>query len=191
MCSQIETILTMRDCEEMVRRMKPVASKLERLSEEIMTTGETILNRLQFIPRTLSQGDIPGIGAVVSDDKRLLIILRGFLSTFSVCHTASYAVIDRPVYEKVLCTIPLYLADENGVGLDVFHDLNITSIMTLYSAQERQVEMVEVSVRSSEGWSVQFSPPHPGIAHLSVMVEGKHIRKHSVKIKMKITKNNS
>ena len=65
MCSQIETILTMRDCEEMVRRMKPVASKLERLSEEIMTTGETILNRLQFIPRTLSQGDMPGS----SDDK--------------------------------------------------------------------------------------------------------------------------
>ena len=55
----------MRDCEEMVRRMKPVASKLERLSEEIMTTGETILNRLQSIPRTLSQGDMPGS----SDDK--------------------------------------------------------------------------------------------------------------------------
>ena len=120
-----------------------------------------------------------------------MINLSGFLSTFSVCQTSSYAVIDRPVYEKVLCTVPLYLADENGVRLDVFHDLNITSIMTLYSAQERQVEMVEVSVRSSEGWSVQFSPPHPGIAHLSVMVEGKHIRKHSVKIKMKITKNNS
>ena len=31
----------MRDCEEMVRRMKPVASKLEIFSEEIMTTGET------------------------------------------------------------------------------------------------------------------------------------------------------
>ena len=60
MCGQIEIILAMRDCEEMVRRMKPVAIKLERLSEEIMTTGETILNRLQFIPRTLSQGDIPG-----------------------------------------------------------------------------------------------------------------------------------
>ena len=63
--------------------------------------------------------------------------------------------------------------------------------MTLYSAQERQVEMVEVSVRSSEGWSVQFSPPHPGIAHLSVMVEGKHIRKHSVKIIIIMTKSNS
>ena len=97
-----------------------------------------------------------------------------------MCQAASYAVIDRPVYEKVLCTIPLYLADENGVRLDVFHDLNITSIMTLYSAEERQVEMVEVSVRSSEGWGLQFSPPHSGIAHLSVMVEGKHIRKHSV-----------
>ena len=100
-----------------------------------------------------------------------------------MCQTASYAVIDRPVYEKVLCTVPLYLADENGVRLDVFHDLNLTSIMTLYSAQERQVEMVEVRVSSSEGWCLQFSPPHPGIAHLSVMVEGKHIRKHSVKIR--------
>ena len=60
MCSQIETILNMGDCEQMVRRMKPVAKKLESLSEEIMSTGDTILNRLQFIPRTLSQGDVPG-----------------------------------------------------------------------------------------------------------------------------------
>ena len=50
----------MGDCEQMVRRMKPVAKKLESLSEEIMSTGDTILNRLQFIPRTLSQGDVPG-----------------------------------------------------------------------------------------------------------------------------------
>ena len=57
----------MRDCEEMVRRMRPVASKLERLSEEIMTTGETILNRLQFIPRTLSQGGIPGRTMIIND----------------------------------------------------------------------------------------------------------------------------
>ena len=103
-----------------------------------------------------------------------------------MCQTASYAVIDRPVYEKVLCTVPLYLADENGVRLDVFHDLELTSIMTLYSGQERQVEMVEVSVSSSEGWCLHFSPPHSGIAHLSVMVEGKHIRKHLVRMIMMI-----
>ena len=50
----------MEDCEEMVRRMRPVARRLESLSEEIMSTGDTILNRLQFVPRTLSHGDIPG-----------------------------------------------------------------------------------------------------------------------------------
>jgi len=162
LCSQIENILRMGDCEEMVRRMRPVARKLERLSEEIMNSGDLlILNRLQFIPRTLSQGDIPG-----------------FLSTFSVCQTASYAVIDRPVYEKVLCTIPLYLADDNGLKLDVYHDLDISAMMTLYSKEDRQVEMVEVTVQSLEGpgWSLTFCPPQPGIAHLSVMVSGKHIR---------------
>ena len=60
LCSQIEHILSMEDCEEMVRRMRPVARRLESLSEEIMSTGDTILNRLQFVPRTLSHGDIPG-----------------------------------------------------------------------------------------------------------------------------------
>ena len=26
------------------------------------------------------------------------------------------------------------------------------------------------------GWALMFSPPHPGIAHLAVTVQGKHIR---------------
>ena len=100
------------------------------------------------------------------------------MSTFSVCPTASYAVIDRPVYEKVLCSFSLYLADDNGLKLDVYHELDIKSIMTLYSRESRQVEMVEVRVESEEsrGWTVQFCAPHPGIAHLSVLIDGRHIR---------------
>ena len=69
LCSQIENIVNMKDCEEMVRRMMPVAKRLERLSEEIMSTGDTILNRLQFIPRTLSQGDIPGNNGQLQNHK--------------------------------------------------------------------------------------------------------------------------
>ena len=112
------------------------------------------------------------------------------MSTFSVCQTASYAVIDRPVYEKVLCSVPLYLADDNGLKLDVYHDLDVTSIMTLYSREDRQVEMVEVSVERSEAedWSLQFCPPRPGIAHLSVMVQGKHIRQTTLAMRHNLQK---
>ena len=43
-----------------VRMMVPVARRLERISDQIMTTGEAILQRLQSGPRSLSNGDIPG-----------------------------------------------------------------------------------------------------------------------------------
>ena len=43
-----------------VRMMVPVARRLERISDQIMTTGEAILQRLQCGPRSLSNGDIPG-----------------------------------------------------------------------------------------------------------------------------------
>ena len=133
----------MRDCVEMVQKnksnqcrfftlifqvqlMKPLAKRLEKISEQIMGTGENILNRLQFVPRRLSNSSIPGI----EFKKKILFIfflLSGFLSTFSVCHEKSFAVIDKPIYEKVLCTIPLCLADENGILLDVFHDIDINN----------------------------------------------------------------
>ena len=77
LCAQIERILAVRDCVEMVsskaalemmmmmmmvqvRMMVPVARRLERISDQIMTTGEAILQRLQCGPRSLSNGDIPG-----------------------------------------------------------------------------------------------------------------------------------
>ena len=40
--------------------MVPVAKRLEMISEQIMNTGETILHRLQFIPKSLSNKSIPG-----------------------------------------------------------------------------------------------------------------------------------
>ena len=41
--------------------MKPLAKRLEKISEQIMGTGENILNRLQFVPRRISNSSIPGI----------------------------------------------------------------------------------------------------------------------------------
>ena len=43
-----------------VKLMAPVARRLENISEKIMTTGETILHQLQFVPKRLSLDDIPG-----------------------------------------------------------------------------------------------------------------------------------
>jgi len=61
LCDQIERILSMKDCVEMVQLMKPLAKRLEKISEQIMGTGENILNRLQFVPRRISNSSIPGI----------------------------------------------------------------------------------------------------------------------------------
>ena len=80
LCDQIERILSMKDCVEMVQNnksnqisvysthkflqvqlMKPLAKRLEKISEQIMGTGENILNRLQFVPRRISNSSIPGI----------------------------------------------------------------------------------------------------------------------------------
>ena len=91
LCAQIGKLLSLQNNKEVVKLMVPVTKKLEKISAEILTTGEAIINKLQFVPKSLSHGDIPG-----------------FLSTFSVCQAKSHAVIDRPVYEKVLCSIQLH-----------------------------------------------------------------------------------
>ena len=41
--------------------MVPVAKRLEKISEQIMNTGKTILYKLQFVPRRISNGSVPGI----------------------------------------------------------------------------------------------------------------------------------
>ena len=126
-------------------------------------------------------------------------MIAGFLSTFTVCHSKSYAIIDKPIYEKVLCTIPLYLSDDNGLQLDVFHDLDIQTEMRMFKeskvsvnlkrnteiSQEDQMndgDIVDVTTENvtsklgEDGWKLKFSPPYDGIANLSVKVDGKHIR---------------
>ena len=40
--------------------MKPIAKRLEKISEQIMGTGENILNKIQFVPKRLSNSSIPG-----------------------------------------------------------------------------------------------------------------------------------
>ena len=112
------------------------------------------------------------------------MLILGFLSTFSVCHEKSFAVIDKPIYEKVLCTIPLCLTDENGMFLDVFHDIDIKAEMKVVEGKSmtdkdhRNAVSVDVSIESTpaEGWKLKFYSPHSGIAHLSVTIDKKHIR---------------
>eukprot|EP00092_Neocalanus_flemingeri_P008499 GFUD01009156.1.p1 GENE.GFUD01009156.1~~GFUD01009156.1.p1 ORF type:complete len:451 (+),score=101.13 GFUD01009156.1:407-1759(+) len=161
LCAQIQKLLTIGNCMEVVNLMVPLAKKLEKISEEILATGEAIINKLQFVPKSLSHGDIPG-----------------FVSTFAVCQAKSHAIIDRPIYEKVLCSIRLYLADDNGLKLDVYRDLKIQAVMTLYDQLAKNCQMVEVSIKNTDsgGWSLNFNPPFSGIAHLSVTVDGTHIK---------------
>lgn len=176
LCDQIERILSMKDCVEMVQMMKPIAKRLEKISEQIMGTGENILNKIQFVPKRLSNSSIPG-----------------FLSTFSVCHEKSFAVIDKPIYEKVLCTIPLCLTDENGMFLDVFHDIDIKAEMKVVEGKSitdkdhRNAVSVDVSIESTpaEGWKLKFYSPHSGIAQLSVTIDKKHIRNSPYVINVK------
>ena len=167
-----------------VKLMAPVARRLENISEKIMTTGETILHQLQFVPKRLSLDDIPGGMFFKIIEKNLehwLLRFSGFLSTFIVNPGKSYAQIEKPIYEKVLCTIPLYLADDNGLQLDVFHDINIDSEMLMNSANnhvDKDFDNVYVSVEnhSQYGWRLRFCPPFAGPASLSVKVDGKHLR---------------
>ena len=163
--------------------MKPLAKRLEKISEQIMGTGENILNRLQFVPRRISNSSIPGI-KIKNNISFYNFFILGFLSTFSICHEKSFAVIDKPIYEKALCTIPLCLADENGMLLDVFHDIDINAEMKVFDGKSmtdkdnRSAVSVDVSVESnpSEGWRLKFYSPHSGIAQLSVKIDNKHIR---------------
>ena len=53
--------------------------------------------------------------------------------------------------------------------------------MTLYHKQDKNCQMVNVSVENNDssgsgGRSLVFNPPFPGIAHLSVTVDGVHIK---------------
>ena len=107
------------------------------------------------------------------------------LASSCVEPSLSYAIIDRPLYEKAVCCIPLYLAAADGAQLAGLHRADILAEMRLYpdpAAEAGGGSGVGVEVRveagpgEAEGWRLVFSSPHPGIAHLSVRVDGKHIR---------------
>jgi len=164
LCTQIQNLLSRKNCTETMKLIAPMTKKLEKISVDIMNTGEAIIKKLQFVPKSLSHGDIPG-----------------FLSTFSVCHAKSHAIIDRPIYEKALCSIRLFLADDNGLKLDVYKDIKIQAEMTLYDKHANKCDTVKVSVENKDSsyggdWTLIFTPPSAGIAHLSVMIDGAHIK---------------
>ena len=107
------------------------------------------------------------------------------LASSCVEPSLSYAIIERPLYEKAVCCIPLYLAAGDGAQLAGLHHADILAEMSLYPdppAEAGGGSGVRVEVRveagpgEAEGWRLVFSSPHPGIAHLSVRVDGKHIR---------------
>ena len=110
----------------------------------------------------------------------------GFLSTFTVNHSKSYALIEKNIYEKVLCSIPLFLADDNGLHLDVFHDIKVDVSMKMKqtkgnhrkSTTDNEDVTVDVKVENNvqDGWKLMFIPPQSGTASLSVKIEDKHIR---------------
>ena len=104
-------------------------------------------------------------------------------------HSKSYALIEKNIYEKVLCSIPLFLADDNGLHLDVFHDIKVDVSMKMKttatkahrkSSSDDNVDDINVDVKVEnnvhDGWKLVFVPPQSGTASLSVKIEDKHIR---------------
>jgi len=156
---QLEELLRRRDRLEVSKLLGPLASRLDRIGGELRTTGQAIIHKLQFVPLLLPESQVPG-----------------YLSTFSVCASTSHAIIDRPVYEKVLCTIQLHLADENGVKLDVFREVPLAASMALFEGSTCRWVEVKVKLEQADSWALTFTPPCPGIAHLSVVIGGRHVR---------------
>ena len=55
--TKIQNLIGLQNCREVVKLMGAVTKKLEEISDDILTTGETIINRLQFVPKSLSYED--------------------------------------------------------------------------------------------------------------------------------------
>jgi len=154
LCSQIKDILDNKDGAEVVRLMVPLAKRLEYISEKILATGEAISNRLEFVPKALSDATIPGV-----------------LSNWTVCPRRTHARVNSTLYEKVKCSIPLVLMDENGMKLDVYRNLDIKVCMRLYPEGVKNVhEEVKVDIvhEAGDGWRLVFTPSTSGIIHLDL-----------------------
>ena len=114
----------------------------------------------------------------------------------------SFQLKDKWELLKVVCTIQLHLADENGVKLDVFRwqnipqktnlaklppkicppipnscrDVPLAASMALFEGSTCRWVDVKVKLEQTDSWSLAFTPPSPGIAHLSVVIGGRHVR---------------
>ena len=87
----------------------------------------------------------------------------------------SHLVLDKPIYEKVVCSIPLNLMDGNGMKTEVFRDLDIRTAMTVFQKDSQIQEEVDVNVEKGS-WKLNFTPPFHGMANLSVTIDNVHIK---------------
>ena len=122
-----------------------------------------------------------------------------------MCYTSQYpTALLKIKLLKVLCTIQLHLADENGVKLDVFRwtlthkyteksknipqnplknlkpnscrEVPLAASMALFEGSTCRWVEVKVKLEQADSWALTFTPPCPGIAHLSVVIGGRHVR---------------
>ena len=162
LCDQIDLILKSKSNLELAKFIIPVAKRLKVISNNIMNTGEAITDRLEFIPRSISDTDIPGI-----------------ISTFTIDQNNSHLILDRPIYEQAISSVQLVLMDQNGMRLEVYRDLDVTAIMTVLQKETGICRSVDVSFERGvdrSTWQVTFTPPFHGIAQFSVIIDGLHIK---------------
>ncbi|XP_023339096.1 tripartite motif-containing protein 3 isoform X2 [Eurytemora carolleeae] len=161
LCSQIKFILEERKGNEIARLMIPLAKRLEALSEKLFATGSALTNRLEFVPKTLT--DTNGVS--------------GSASACTISSSTSHADISSTLYEKVLCSIPLILADENGMRLYVDKDPDILCNLLVFPTVGVTHEVdVKLSRRNGSDWLLRFTPPCHGIALLTVKLHGEHVK---------------
>ena len=122
-----------------------------------------------------------------------------------MCYISQYQTALSRRLLQVLCTIQLHLADENGVKLDVFRwkitpqknqknpkiflenppknhkhnscrEVPLAASMALFEGSTCRWVEVKVKLEQADSWALTFTPPCPGIAHLSVVIGGRHVR---------------
>ena len=156
--------------------MMPVAKRLESISDKIMMTGETMLcnNKHENHDSSTDEND----SGLTNQTKKLFpLIVSGFVSSYrsSLCQSKSYAVIEKPVYEKVLCNIPIILADDDGVKVESVRGLHVEILMN-ETEDDVRVNVDTKLVHDQDGFKITFSPPRSGSALLSVTFNNIHLR---------------
>ena len=55
-------------------------------------------------------------------------------------------------------------------------DVPLAASMALFEGSTCRWVDVKVKLEQTDSWSLTFTPPSPGIAHLSVVIGGRHVR---------------